>query len=82
MEAASTQRKNLVRSLDPRMKLLLVVVISTATMFYSKPRSSSMELYYHHSALADFGGGPACYKVCPYIRDGFSGGICLSLDTK
>lgn len=33
MEAASTQRKNLVRSLDPRMKLLLVVVISTATMF-------------------------------------------------
>ena len=33
MEAASTQHKNLVRSLDPRMKLLLVVVISTATMF-------------------------------------------------
>ena len=33
MEAASIQRKNLVRSLDPRMKLLLVVVISTATMF-------------------------------------------------
>ena len=55
---------------------------STMLICYSKPRSSSLELYYHHSALADFVGGPACYKVCPYIRDGFSGGICLSLDTK
>lgn len=33
METAQIKHRNLVRSLDPRMKLLLVIVISTATMF-------------------------------------------------
>lgn len=68
MEAASTQRKNLVRSLDPRMKLLLVVVISTATMF-----TPSREVVAWNYIMRNLNRQSRCFWIIRWIGIGTPG---------